>query len=127
MCQRAGCESERIASVGGKTSDMCHVNCEGFEHDGYVPEGLGIGSGDYLNFSYCLDCGQMQGTFPIPTSAMRDVMIVEISKRLRYLRYDRNRSGSRGTSATERTDREIASLEDQLEALEASEIQTQTD
>jgi hypothetical protein len=45
---------------------MFNAEINGAEHDGYVPEDLGIGGGDYVQFSYCLDCGQIQGTFPLP-------------------------------------------------------------
>lgn len=34
------------------------------EKDGYVPSDMGIGGGDYIEFEWCLDCGQIQGTFP---------------------------------------------------------------
>jgi hypothetical protein len=27
---------------------------------GYVPTGIGIGGNDYLEFDYCLNCGQIQ-------------------------------------------------------------------
>lgn len=64
-CQR--CSSERIVKISGKTSDMCSAQIGKAEHDGYVPRDIGIGGGDYLGFKYCLDCGQMQGTFPLPT------------------------------------------------------------
>lgn len=67
-CQRCG--SERIAEVRGKTSDMCHVYIGESEHDGYVPGDMGIGSGDYLDFDFCLDCGQMQGKFPVPQTEL---------------------------------------------------------
>jgi hypothetical protein len=30
------------------------------EYDGYVPTGIGIGGNDYLEFDYCLNCGQIQ-------------------------------------------------------------------
>jgi hypothetical protein len=36
---------------------------------GYVPDDLGLGfthgGGDHVTFSYCLNCGQMQGRFPL--------------------------------------------------------------
>ena len=67
-CQRCG--SERIAEVGGKTSDLCFVAVGDKEHDGYVPGDMGIGSGDYIDFDFCLDCGQMQGEFPVPTTEL---------------------------------------------------------
>jgi hypothetical protein len=35
---------------------------------GYVPSGVGVGGGDYLKFDYCLDCGQIQGKWPIQSS-----------------------------------------------------------
>ncbi len=60
------CKCERIISVSGKTSDLCHVTLpDGSEEDGYVPENLNIGGGDYLEFDYCADCGKIQGNFPI--------------------------------------------------------------
>ena len=42
---------------------------------GYVPEGIGVGaedSDDYVEFTYCLDCGQIQGEFPVFPDAIRD-------------------------------------------------------
>jgi hypothetical protein len=62
-CQK--CESERILSIHGKTGDMCHAEFNGIEHDGYVPRDANIGGGDYLKFSVCCDCGQMQGQWPL--------------------------------------------------------------
>jgi hypothetical protein len=35
-----------------------------FSHRGYVPDDMGIGGGDYVEFDYCLQCGQIQGRFP---------------------------------------------------------------
>jgi hypothetical protein len=64
-CQR--CESDRILEIVGKTSDLCWARYKEKEHDGYVPTGIGVddGTGDYLDFSLCLQCGQVQGKFPI--------------------------------------------------------------
>lgn len=36
------------------------------DYDGYVPTDVGIGGGDYIRFEYCLECGQIQGEFPVP-------------------------------------------------------------
>ena len=58
------CKSDRLLSVSGKVSDMCSVDFGGREHDGYVPDGLGIGGGDYIEFVLCLECGAVQGKFP---------------------------------------------------------------
>ena len=45
------CGSNRtLLSVSGKTSDMCSASYGDFESEGYVPSGLNIGGGDYLEF-----------------------------------------------------------------------------
>jgi hypothetical protein len=36
----------------------------------YLPSDLGIGGGDDSEFDYCLDCGQIQGTFPMPPTCL---------------------------------------------------------
>ena len=56
---------ERIMSVSAKCSDMCSLEINGLEKHDYVPDYIGIGGGDYVEFDYCLDCGQIQGDFPI--------------------------------------------------------------
>lgn len=112
---------------------MCDVQSEGFSHDGYVPDGLGIGGGDYLNFSFCLDCGQMQGEFPVP--GIRDFVIEDKRKRLSYLneqlQKNLEREGSSRSWERERRNEslraQIAPLQQELEALEASDIHTQTE
>jgi len=68
------CESERILTVSGKVSDMCSTRVGDREHDGYVPSGLNIGSGDYLEFSVCLDCGKHVGTFPVTEEAVNEAL-----------------------------------------------------
>jgi hypothetical protein len=64
------CKSKRIVHISAKCSDLCYVSIADKEHDGYVPRDLGIGGGDYVEFKYCLDCGQIQGEFPIKTSKL---------------------------------------------------------
>lgn len=68
VCQN--CKSSRIAEVGGKCSDMSNVYIEKKSTEGYLPNDLGIGGGDYIDFNFCLDCGQMQGTFPLPITEL---------------------------------------------------------
>jgi len=61
------CDSVRIAYVDGKCSDCCGIGMR--EHGDqveYAPHDMGIGGGDYISFAYCLDCGRIQGTFPLP-------------------------------------------------------------
>lgn len=53
------CTHERIAHIGGKTSDMQTVSVPhlGLEHEG---GGVFIGAicgGDYIELKLCLDCG----------------------------------------------------------------------
>lgn len=64
------CLSTRIASVTGKTDDRCSVAINGVGLDGYVPLDMSIGGGDYLRFAYCLDCGQIQGKFPLGETSL---------------------------------------------------------
>lgn len=78
-CQR--CQSERVAKAGAKCSDMFSVSLGETEHQGYVPGDLGIGGGDYVEFSYCLDCGQLQGKFPLESAAIeKDISDVEVAE-----------------------------------------------
>lgn len=69
-CQKCG--SENVMQVQGKTSDMCYVSCGEQEHVGYVPRDMNIGAGDYLSFNVCLDCGQMQGRWPVTFKSGED-------------------------------------------------------
>ena len=59
------CQSDKIAQVQGRVKDLFNLRVKDFEYEGYVLHNLNIGSGDDLEFDYCLDCGQMQGKFPI--------------------------------------------------------------
>jgi hypothetical protein len=66
------CKSTRIVEVSSKASDLHFVACKGNEHNGYLPKDLGIGGGDYIEFSYCLECGMIQGKFPRPKAVIED-------------------------------------------------------
>lgn len=59
------CGSERILGVMGKCSDMSVAQFNGKEHEGYMPRDVGLGGGDYIEFDVCLDCGKVQGSFPL--------------------------------------------------------------
>jgi len=61
-CQNCG--SKKLASITGKTSDCNNGYIEGVDFDGYVPDDIGIGGGDYIEFEWCLECGQIQGEWP---------------------------------------------------------------
>jgi len=73
QCQR--CSGSRLARILAHCSDMCSVDLAGHHLHDYVPRDLGIGGGDDVHFDYCLDCGQIQGKFPLPPTE------VEMSKR----------------------------------------------
>ena len=63
-CQR--CKSHRVVSITAKCSDGFYIRFwGGKEQEGYVPHKFGIGGGDYVEFDYCFDCGQIQGKFPV--------------------------------------------------------------
>lgn len=66
------CNSERIASVSAKCDDRCFITVGNQERSDYPPRDMGIGGGDYVDFSYCLDCGQMQGQFPLAPTEMEE-------------------------------------------------------
>lgn len=51
---------------------MFSISIGSAEHQGYVLDKLGIGSGDYVGFKYCLDCGQLQGQFPLPKHSFEE-------------------------------------------------------
>ncbi len=70
QCQR--CSSPRLARILAHCSDMCSVDLAGRHEYGYVPRGLGIGGGDDVQLTYCLDCGQIQGKFPLPRTQMEE-------------------------------------------------------
>lgn len=71
-CQKCG--SDRMMSVGGKTSDMCCVTYKDMDRNDYVPRGLNIGGGDYLSFRVCLDCGTMKGQWPLSDEAVEEAL-----------------------------------------------------
>lgn len=70
MCQYCGSRKSRLAFVDAKCSDKCHFELyEGdkktIESIGYPPDGYNIGDGDYVKFTFCIDCGRIQGKFSI--------------------------------------------------------------
>lgn len=66
------CGSRRLCSVTAKCSDMCSVEVGDKETHGYVPGDLGIGGSDYVELTFCLDCGQIQGGWPKPPTKLEE-------------------------------------------------------
>jgi hypothetical protein len=65
-CQRLLCRSHRVADVYGKCSGNSSYTLGDKDRDGYLPSDMGVCYTDEITFSYCLDCGQIQGTWPLP-------------------------------------------------------------
>lgn len=61
-CQR--CASTRILSAFGHCVDSFSARLDGKKYDGYVPSKLGIGGSDDIQIKVCMNCGQLQGTWP---------------------------------------------------------------
>ena len=66
-CKRCG--SKKLTEVSGKTSDLCSTKDldTGKATDGYTNENPRLKPietyGDYLEFTFCADCGQIQEMF----------------------------------------------------------------
>lgn len=62
------CVSDRIVSLDLKHSDSCNVTIYYLNDkkiNGYVPTIPNVCRGDYTKFTMCLECGQIQGEWPI--------------------------------------------------------------
>lgn len=66
------CGSARIVDVGAKCRDLFDASIGEKDYSGYVPDDLGIGGDDYVEFGYCLDCGKIQGKFPLATTELEN-------------------------------------------------------
>ena len=62
-CQQ--CKSKRLNSILAGASDRFSSHSDEQNYQGYVPEDMGIGGGDNVKFTYCMNCGQIQGKFPV--------------------------------------------------------------
>jgi len=73
------CRTPLFVEVSAKCSDMCVLSAydkdgELVEHNGYVPDGLGIGKGDYVYFDYCSNCGKIAGKWPMKADDVVDIL-----------------------------------------------------
>jgi hypothetical protein len=59
------CGSERIVNICGHSVDENVIKVGNFEIMDYLPGDMGIGDAGDIEFSYCLQCGQIQGEFPV--------------------------------------------------------------
>lgn len=66
--------------ISAKCSDLCFtqvIDSEGnaiYENDGYVPSGLGIGGGDYVEFTVDLTTGQLIGFKPLTKEKIQEIL-----------------------------------------------------
>ena len=56
------------ANAGAQGDDRAYVEVQGKQHDGYLPHDLGIGGGGVLDIVVYLNCGQLQGKWPLSVS-----------------------------------------------------------
>ena len=69
-CQN--CKSTRILEFsGGDSKDCFWAEINGNEHEGYMLSDLGLGD-EGPEGKLCLNCGQMQGKWPLPKSSMEE-------------------------------------------------------
>lgn len=69
------CKSDRILTTSAKCSDLFSMVYKGKSTHGYVPQNLFFGKegyGDYTEFTFCLDCGQIQANFPIKETTVNE-------------------------------------------------------
>jgi hypothetical protein len=72
------CSSEAVISITAKCSDLFSVTFYGINIEGYVPEGIGVGGGDYIKITYCASCGMNQSDqFPISSQHLDEVFSPE--------------------------------------------------
>lgn len=71
-CQR--CNSDKILNFSAKCSDQFSCTYKGEGYRGLVPQGIGINDqyGDFVEGDLCLNCGQVQGKFPLPDPKLID-------------------------------------------------------
>jgi hypothetical protein len=54
------CGSSLIINFQAKCGDLSRTCYKSYNTDGYVPRGLSIGGGDYIDFDFCAACGLIQ-------------------------------------------------------------------
>lgn len=62
----ACCKNQLIMRIVAKCNDSCYIEFpDGTDYEGYVPESFNIGDGDYIRICLCMNCGKIDGKFPI--------------------------------------------------------------
>jgi hypothetical protein len=74
-CKR--CSSERIVCVDSYYDELSLIVRE-YTYSDLTPADLKLGGTSYFHFLLCMNCGQVQGTFPLPLAKFEtDVKMVE--------------------------------------------------
>lgn len=64
--------------INGKVSDMCGIifmeDGMYIEHDGYVPDNLGFGGGDYINLVIDNETGRIEGWKPLSWKQIKEAV-----------------------------------------------------
>jgi hypothetical protein len=64
----SNCRSTRVLRATAHCSDLFTCVVGLCTYDGDVPYDLGIGGGDDMTIFLCLNCGHVQGAWPLPES-----------------------------------------------------------
>lgn len=65
-CQK--CNSENLAHI--EASEQLVIDYKDRKYVGKVPMEIELGNEEGIEFTYCINCGQIQGTFPITDEDM---------------------------------------------------------
>lgn len=70
------CDSNRLMSVDAKSGDLNFVEVPhlDYEHDGYLPRIGGVCGGDYVDITFCLDCGQIQNFRSLDDDQLKETL-----------------------------------------------------
>ncbi len=74
------CEtSGRLVTIQAHCSDSFYLEYENKDHyEGYVPANIGLGTdSDDVCLTYCLECGTIQGDFPISDKAVHEALATD--------------------------------------------------
>jgi hypothetical protein len=74
-CKR--CSSDRVVCVDSYYDELTFIVREHAYYD-FTPADAKLGGTSYFHFLLCMNCGQVQGTFPLPLTRFEtDVITVE--------------------------------------------------
>ena len=79
QCQK--CESYNVASINCDFTNYGSIYIPKFVVEfSKVPCGMNTGNDDYLDLKFCLDCGQVQGEFPVNMETVAEENELEVDE-----------------------------------------------